>query len=714
MMGRNQTTRVMLRSPVELDASVIDELRRRLAATLEATVVLKTRVEPDLRGAVLVLDERHQIRFDPAMPLSDLERQLSRARKSLDESVALEDVTRRTIQEFEPAASARLAATNLCTALSEFKGSRVTLVARTEIERAIVDQLAEKLCKAADRDIEVETRIDPRLEDGAVLMLGDDRRIVLDGRYQWLAQVERGAETLRADQTMEAPDPSELLRDMIERTAPELAVEELLDTGTVMEVGDGIARVSGLRGVGSQEIVEFESGLFGLAFSLNAHEVGCILLGSEERVHEGSGVRRTGHLLRVPVGEALLGRVVNSLGQPIDARGAIAADTYQPAERLAPGVVEREPVTTPLHTGLKVVDALVPLGRGQRELIIGDRKIGKTTIAVDTILAQRDTGVVCVYAAIGQKASSVASVVRVLEQHGALEYTVVVASLPGQQPAFRYLTPYAACAIGEFFMESGRDALVIYDDLSKHAVTYREMSALLERPIGREAYPGDIFYVHSRLLERAAHLSEEHGGGSLTALPIVETQAGDISAFIPTNVISICDGQIFLDAELFNEGFRPALDVGLSVSRVGGAAQTRPMKRVAGRLRIDLAQYHEMAQFVKFGAEVDVATQRQLARGERSRELLKQGAHAPLSTGLEVASLFAATEGQLDEVPVADIRDFESRLHERLSTTNPSLVERLGAAEELDQTTQDELTSEISRFAESYGHRAAATAAEEV
>ena len=326
--------------------------------------------------------------------------------------------------------------------------------------------------------------------------------------------------------------------------------------------------------MGSQELVEFESGLFGLAFSLNAHEVGCILLGREEDIHEGSSARRTGHLLRVPVGEALLGRVVNSLGQPIDAHGSIAPDTYQPAERLAPGVVEREPVTTPLHTGLKVIDALVPLGRGQRELIIGDRKIGKTTIAVDTILAQRDTGVLCVYAAIGQKASSVASVVRVLEQHGALEYTVIVASLPGQQPAFRYLTPYSACAIGEYFMESGRDALVIYDDLSKHAVTYREMSALLERPIGREAYPGDIFYVHSRLLERAAHLSEERGGGSLTALPIVETQAGDISAFIPTNVISICDGQIFLDAELFNEGFRPALDVGLSVSRVGGAAQT--------------------------------------------------------------------------------------------------------------------------------------------
>ncbi len=694
----------MLRSPVELDDSVIQELRRRLSDALGATIVLDARVEPELRGAVLVLDERHQIRFDPAMPLADLERQLAQARKTLDEPTSIGEITRETIREFEPTATARLAATNLCTALSEFKGSRVTLVARTEIERAIVDQLAEKLCRAADRDIEVETRVDPRLEDGAVLMLGDDRRIVLDGRYQWLAQVERGAETMRADQESEtlAPDPSELLRDMIARTRPELAIEELLDTGTVLEVGDGIAKVSGLRGVGSQELVEFESGLFGMAFSLNAHEVGCILLGSEESVHEGSAARRTGHLLRVPVGEALLGRVVNSLGQPIDARGTIAADTYQPAERLAPGVIEREPVTTPLHTGLKVIDALVPLGRGQRELIIGDRKIGKTTIAVDTILAQRGTGVLCIYAAIGQKASSVASVVRVLEQNGALDYTVIVASLPGQQPAFRYLTPYSACAIGEYFMESGRDALVIYDDLSKHAVTYREMSALLERPIGREAYPGDIFYVHSRLLERAAHLSEERGGGSLTALPIVETQAGDISAFIPTNVISICDGQIFLDAELFNEGFRPALDVGLSVSRVGGAAQTRPMKRVAGRLRIDLAQYHEMAQFVKFGAEVDAATQRQLARGERSRELLKQGAHKPLSTGLEVASLFAATEGHLDEVPVPDVRDFESKLHERLTSANPSLIERVGAAEELDQATQDELAAEIARFRESY------------
>ena len=699
-MERAQRARVMLRSPVELDEDVLAQLTERLSHALDTEIELTTRLEPGLRGAIVVLDERRQIRFDPAMRLGDLERQLARAIREGDADTV--DTTMDTISEFEPAAAARLAATNLCSALGEFKGSRVTLVARTEVERAIVLKLTEKLCRAADRDIDVVTRVDPRLEDGAVLMLGDDRRIVLDGRYQWLAQVERTAEKVREDQERETetPDPSELVREMIHSTRPELAVQELLDTGTVTEVGDGIAKVSGLRGVGSQELVEFESGLYGLAFSLNSTEVGCILLGSEEGLREGSSARRTGHLLRVPVGETMLGRVVNSLGQPIDAMGAISPDTYLPAERIAPGVVEREPVTTPLHTGLKVIDALVPLGRGQRELIIGDRKIGKTTIAVDTILSQRDTGVICVYAAIGQKASSVANVTRILERHGALEYTVIVASLPGQQPAFRYLTPYSACAIGEYFMESGRDALVIYDDLSKHAVTYREMSALLERPIGREAYPGDIFYVHSRLLERAAHLSKERGGGSLTALPIVETQAGDISAFIPTNVISICDGQIFLDAELFNEGVRPAMDVGLSVSRVGGSAQTKPMKKVAGRLRIDLAQYHEMAQFVKFGAEVDEATRRQLARGERSRELLKQGAHKPLATGLEVASLFAATEGLLDTIPLHEVRRFEASLHDHLVETNPSLVERLGAAEPLEQATCDEVEAIITRLAE--------------
>jgi len=715
-MKTRAENRVVVRTPVALNQIVLDKLRTHLAVTHGEDVQLEERIDTSLRGAVIVLDEGHQIRIDPAMSLAELERLMTASVLHADESDVESETpvserataTRDAIADFMGGTATALGPTNLRRALAESKVKRVTLVTRMPIDQGVVDRLRSKLCAAAECDIEVGARVDPRLDDGAVLMLGEDRRIVLDGRYRMVSTLERtaadlrdaGPETEEPGQT-EQPDPSELIRTMIAATLPELAVEELLDTGVVMDVGDGVSHCSGMRGVGSQEIVEFDNGSFGMAFSLNRQEVGCILLGREDGIREGGRVWRTGHLLRVPAGEELLGRIVNSLGQPIDAKGAIVPTTYMPAERLAPGVVDRTPVNTPLHTGIKVIDALVPLGRGQRELIIGDRKIGKTTVAVDTILSQKGQDVVCIYAAIGQKASTVASVVRTLEEHGALEYTVVVVSLPGEQPALRYVTPYAACAMAEYFMEGGRDALVIYDDLSKHAVTYREMSALLERPVGREAYPGDIFYVHSRLLERAAHLSPEHGGGSLTALPIVETQAGDISAFIPTNVVSICDGQIFLDTELFNEGFRPSLDVGLSVSRVGGAAQTKTMKRVAGRLRIDLAQYHEMAQFVKFGAEVDQATQLQLKRGQRSRELLKQPAHTPLATGLEVASLFAATEGHLDDVPVEQVSTYEHDLHLWLQNHAAPLVDRLGAAQELDEVTHDELATEIERYAAS-------------
>jgi F-type H+/Na+-transporting ATPase subunit alpha len=411
-------------------------------------------------------------------------------------------------------------------------------------------------------------------------------------------------------------------------------------------------------------------------------------------------VRRTGHLLRVPAGEGVLGRVLDAVCRPIDGRDAPVPTAWMPVERMAPGVVGRQPVDQPMHTGMKVIDALVPIGRGQRELIIGDRKLGKTTLAIDTILAQKGRNVSCVYCAIGQKASTVRQVVATLEEHGALDYTAVVVALPGDMPALRYLAPYTACSLGEYFMDRGGDALVVFDDLTKHAVTYREMSALLDRPVGREAYPGDVFYVHSRLLERAARLSQELGGGSLTALPIIETLAGDISAFIPTNVISICDGQIMLDAVAFNEGRRPAMDPGLSVSRVGGSAQSRTMKQVAGRLRIDLAQYEEMARFVKFGAEVDEATQHQLTRGERARELLKQEQHTPMPVEHEVLVLYAVVHGYFDEVEVANVGAVEGELLEWLSQRKLDVLRLLGQSEGLSAEVEERLSSALDEFIE--------------
>jgi F-type H+/Na+-transporting ATPase subunit alpha len=584
-------------------------------------------------------------------------------------------------------------------ALQGLEGSHVVLTSRTYLDDALLNRLADVLSSVAGRGLQVELRVVPTMDAGAVLSIGQEHRIVLDPCSKWLADIQRSvSERVEEGVLASGDDTYAFLRDLLVRTRPELAVEELRDTGTVLEVGDGVAVVSGLRSVGSQEVVEFAGGVFGIAFSLLGDRVGCLLLGREEGVREGSDVVRTGHLLSVPVGDAMLGRIVNALGQPIDGRGSIVPSGYLPVERKAPGVVERRPVETPLHTGIKVIDALVPLGRGQRELIIGDRKIGKTTLAVDAILAQRPGDVACVYAAIGQKASSVERVVRTLAENGALEHTAIVAALPNEPPAFRYVAPYTACAIAEHFMENGGDALVVYDDLSKHAVTYREMSALLKRPVGREAYPGDIFYVHSRLLERAGHLSEERGGGSLTALPIVETLAGDVSAFIPTNVISISDGQIVLDAGLFNEGTRPAMDAGLSVSRVGGSAQARSLKRVAGRLRIDLAQYQEMAQFVKFGAEVDAATLEQLARGERSRELLKQPQHAPLALEHEVLVLFGVVNGLFDETPVADLAALESALFRFADSRRADAMSALRSAVELTPDIEDGLRAVIEGF----------------
>jgi F-type H+/Na+-transporting ATPase subunit alpha len=574
----------------------------------------------------------------------------------------------------------------------------VLLETQIPLDPLLIDQLRAKLSAVAGRAFSIDVKVNPRLDVGARLILGGEKKLDLDLRRKLLEDLESQFSAIKREGLTTVEDTAAHLARIIENTEPRLRVEELTDIGEVLQVGDGIAIVSGLRGVGAQEIVRFQHDVYGIAFNLLQDSVGCLLIGREEEIEEGSVVERTGRLLQVPVGKALVGRLLNALGQPIDGNGPIGTEKLRPVERVAPGVVKRHPVIEPLHAGIKIIDALVPLGRGQRELILGDRKIGKTTIAVDAILSQKGAGVICIYAAIGQKASTVARVVQTLRERGAMEYTIVVVAFSNEEPAFRYLVPYAACAMGEEFMDSGGHALVVYDDLSKHAVTYREISALLKRPIGREAYPGDIFYVHSRLLERAACLRDDLGGGSLTALPIVETLGGDISAFIPTNVISICDGQIFLDAGLFNEGSRPAMDVGLSVSRVGGMAQTRVMKKVAGRLRIDLAQYHEMAQFVKFGAEVDQATLDQLTRGEREREVLKQDQHNPLLLEKQIVILYAAVNGYLDAVPMEQVKSYEQELFIFMETLYPDVLPSIGKLKDLSEDTEKILVQAISRF----------------
>jgi len=578
----------------------------------------------------------------------------------------------------------------------------VVLETQIPLDPLLVNQLKERLSTAAGRSMSIDVKVNPRLDVGARLILGGEKKLDLDLRRRLLEDLESQFAVKKQEGLTTVEETAAHLARIIEKTEPRLRVEELTDIGEVLQVGDGIAIVSGLRGVGAQEIVRFQHGVYGIAFNLLRDAVGCLLLGREEEIEEGSVVERTGHLLQVPVGKALVGRLLNALGQPIDGKGPIETERLRPAERIAPGVVKRHPVIEPLHSGIKIIDALVPLGRGQRELILGDRTIGKTTIAVDTILSQKGAGVICIYAAIGQKASAVARVVRTLHERGAMEYTIVVVAFANEEPAFRYLVPYAACAMGEEFMDNRGHALVVYDDLSKHAVTYREISSLLKRPIGREAYPGDIFYVHARLLERAARMRDDLGGGSLTALPIVETTGGDISAFIPTNVISICDGQIFLDSRLFNEGFMPAMDVGLSVSRVGGMAQTRVMKKVAGRLRIDLAQYHEMAQFVKFGAEVDQATLDQLTRGEREREVLKQGQHKPLSLEKQIVILYAAVNGHLDTVPLEQVKAYEEELFAFMEAQYPTVFQSIGELKDLSEDTEKILVQVISRFTQDF------------
>ena len=496
--------------------------------------------------------------------------------------------------------------------------------------------------------------------------------------------------------TTRGQDIAAVLKRQIEEFGGETTLTEV---GTVVEVGDGIATIHGLSKVGFGELLEFPSGLAGLALNLEEDLVGAAVMGPDVGVKEGDLVKATGEIARVPVGDALLGRVVNPLGEPLDGKGAVQTDGIRPIEIVAPNVVVRQSVNRPVQTGIKSIDGMIPIGRGQRELIIGDRFTGKTAIAIDTIINQKGENLICIYVAVGQKQSKVASIQATLEEYGAMEHTVIVAANASDPAPLQYLAPYAGCAIGEEFMASGREALIIYDDLTKHAWAYRQMSLLLRRPPGREAYPGDVFYLHSRLLERAARLDDDHGGGSLTALPIIETQAGDVSAYIPTNVISITDGQIYLEADLFNSGIRPAVNAGLSVSRVGSSAQTRAMRRVAGRMRLELAQYRALASFAQFGAsDLDAATRAQLERGQRLTELLKQPQYRPQSLPQQVCSMYAAVNGHMDDVPVDRVREFEERFIGYLETSKPELMSAIQEKKDIDEAIEESLKEAIAAF----------------
>ena len=492
---------------------------------------------------------------------------------------------------------------------------------------------------------------------------------------------------------------SSVIKEQIMKYKTELDVSNV---GTVIQVADGIARIHGLEKAMQGELLEFPGDVYGMVLNLEEDNVGAVLLGDNRSVNEGDTVKTTGRVVEVPVGDALTGRVVNALGQPIDGKGPIAADKYRQIERVASGVISRKPVDTPLQTGIKAIDAMVPIGRGQRELIIGDRQTGKTAIAIDTIINQKGQGVHCIYVAIGQKASTVANIVQTLTEYGAMDYTTVVASTASELAPLQYIAPYSGCAIGEEWMERGEDVLVVYDDLSKHAAAYRTLSLLLKRPPGREAYPGDVFYLHSRLLERAARLSDELGGGSLTALPIIETQAGDVSAYIPTNVISITDGQIYLETEMFNSGFRPAINAGLSVSRVGGAAQIKAIKKIAAPIRVELAQYRELASFAQFGSELDADTKEKLAQGERLKEILKQPQYKPMPVEYQVIIIFAATGKFLLDVPFQKIAYFEKELFTFIDTKYPEIPKQIKESKQLGDDTQKALTEAIREFKEQF------------
>ncbi len=491
-------------------------------------------------------------------------------------------------------------------------------------------------------------------------------------------------------------DIASVIKRQIEEFGQDLS---MVDVGTVIEVGDGIARIHGLSGVGANELLEFEGGVVGMALNLEEDAVGAVIMGDPLSIKEGSEVRGLGRVAEVPVGEALLGRVVDGIGRPIDGKGPIKTQETRPVEFIAPDVASRQPVNVPMQTGIKAIDGMVPIGRGQRELIIGDRSTGKTAICTDTIINQKSGDLVCIYVAIGQKVGKIAQIQNLLEQHGALDHTIIVAASASDPAPLQYLAPYTGCAIGEYFMYKGQDALVMYDDLSKHAWSYRQMSLLLRRPPGREAYPGDVFYLHSRLLERAARVSQDLGGGSLTALPVIETLAGDVSAYVPTNVISITDGQIYLEPELFNSGIRPAVNAGLSVSRVGGSAQTKAMKGVAGKLRIELAQYAELATFAQFGtSDLDAATRRQLERGQRSVEVLKQGQNVPLRMEQQVVIMYALVNGFIDDVPIAKVSEFEENLHKFIDSNNPEILQTIASEKNIvDSAALDACITEFKK-----------------
>ncbi|MBD1372132.1 F0F1 ATP synthase subunit alpha [Hazenella sp. IB182357] len=488
---------------------------------------------------------------------------------------------------------------------------------------------------------------------------------------------------------------SSLIKEKIEGFRTDV---EVMDVGSVIQVGDGIARIHGLQSAMAGELIEFSNGVMGYVMNLEESNVGAVILGPYKDIREGDQVKRTGRLLEVPVGDALLGRVVNTLGQPLDGKGPIETTEFRPVESPAPGVIDRKSVSEPMQTGIKAIDAMIPIGRGQRELVIGDRQTGKTTIAIDTIINQKGNGVVCVYVAIGQKQSTIAQVVEKLRRHGALEYTIIVAASASDPAPLLFLAPYTGCAMGEHFMYNGGHVLCVYDDLSKQAAAYRELALLLRRPPGREAYPGDVFYLHSRLLERAAKLSDEKGGGSLTALPFIETQAGDISAYIPTNVISITDGQIFLESNLFNSGNRPAVDVGASVSRVGGAAQIKAMSKVAGTLRLDISQYYDLAAFAQFGSDLDKATLAKLERGKRTVEILKQDENQPLPVEKQVVSLYIVTKGHLDDIPVEDVRRFEKEFLAFLETSHQDIFDSIRKNKKMEDDNDAKLKEAIATF----------------
>jgi F-type H+-transporting ATPase subunit alpha len=507
---------------------------------------------------------------------------------------------------------------------------------------------------------------------------------------------------------IKADEISKILREQIENYEQTVAVDEV---GAIISVGDGIARIHGLEKVMAGEMLAFPHNIFGIALNLEEEEVGAVLLGESSELKEGDVVKRTNTIMSVPVGDALIGRVLNPLGEPVDDKGPINTKERNPLERIAPGVLDRQPVREPLQTGIKAIDSMIPIGRGQRELIIGDRQTGKTAVILDTIINQKGGDLICIYCAIGQKRSTIAQVMKVLTDAGAMDYTIIVASSASEPASVQYIAPYAACAIGEFFRDNKRHAVTFYDDLSKHAQAYREISLLLRRPPGREAYPGDVFYLHSRLLERAAKLNDKLGGGSLTSLPVIETQAGDVSAYIPTNVISITDGQIYLEADLFNAGIRPAINVGISVSRVGGNAQIKAMRQVAGSLRLDMAQYRDLAAFAQFGADqLDKATQAQLARGQRLTEILKQDQYAPLSVEKQVLSIYVATSGQMDSVPVSEVRRFEQELLQFVETNHGSILKSIREKKALDDGIRAEIKKAVEAFKERFTAAVAAAA----